>query len=61
MIKQLLGSFDPNKTVQHLSFREARMQHERQMKLSDRIFGALALSTLVAFFIIAIVLIMAQG
>ena len=57
MFKKL---FDPNQTVRHVSYREAKRRHEREMRLSDLIFKILAFATLVAFVVITVIGLMAQ-
>ena len=60
MIKNFFKSFDPDRTVKHVSYREAKQNFEREKRLSDLLFKIVAIWSLIVFAVLAVISLMAR-
>jgi len=50
--------FDPNKTIRHVSYRDMRMQNDRNIRVTNRLYAIIIAVSIITMTIVAIVQLM---
>ena len=51
--------FDPNKTIRHMSYRDMRLQNDRNIRVTNRLYAIIIAVSIIAMAIVVIVQLLA--
>jgi len=51
--------FDPNKTIRHMSYRDMRLQNDRNIRVTNRLYAIIIAVSIIAMAIVAIIQLLA--